>query len=285
MLTIIRRSLAIAALAAVALFAITAPQAHAGCKDPPCIKEPPEQTPTPTPAPTVTSITRITPSFGWSGDTLTLTGTGFGGASVTINGLGATITSLTTTRIVVTVPTISGAPSGPVAVPVVVSTPLGNASTSFNLSPSIETAAVQTFGVNAEFGQGMDGTARARSTLNRFGGNTDAELTVVNTQAWQFLAITMSTVWVDAGGVVVGYTDPRKVESPGFMFTWPSGDTTRRDFFSQQVKPNAGTASFATSARIVLVRDHEAELLSTLQNAVALGQTVAAVVQKLAMFV
>ena len=51
-------------------------------------------------------------------------------------------------------------------------------------------------------------------------------------------------------GVVVGYTDPRPVTSPGFMFTWPSGDTTRRDYFSQQVKPDAGTASFATSARI-----------------------------------
>ena len=131
----------------------------------------------------------------------------------------------------------------------------------------------------------MDGSASARSTLNRFGGNTDAELTVRNTQAWLSLTINMSTVWVNAQGVVVGYTDPRPVTSPGFMFTWPSGDTTRRDYFSQQVKPDAGTASFATSARIVLVRDHDAELLSTLQNAVSTAQTIVAVVQTLAKFV
>jgi hypothetical protein len=286
MFTLIKRGGMIAALVAVSVLAAAAPQAQAICQDPPCRNEPtPTPTPTPTPAPTTTTITKISPGFAWSGDSLTITGAGFTSASVTINGQPATITSAGSTKIVVTVPTISGAPSGPLAVPLVVTSPLGTASSSFNLSPTIETSAVQTFGVNAEFGQGMDGTAWARSTLNRFGGNTDAELTVRNTQSWLSLTVNMSTAWVNAHGFVVGYTDPRPVSSPGFMFSWPNGDTATRDYFSQQVKPDAGSASFATSARIVLVRDHDAELLSTLKNAVSTGQTIVAVVQTLAKFV
>src|SRR3954454_2931249 len=81
--------------------------ALAVCKDPPCVRDPgTTPTPTPTPAPTVTSIRSVSPSYAWSGDTITLGGTGFSGASVTINGLNATITSHSSTSLAVVVPQI-----------------------------------------------------------------------------------------------------------------------------------------------------------------------------------
>src|SRR4051812_37759742 len=81
----------LAAVGALLMAGLTAPAAHAICKDPPCVKEPGGDPPPP-PPPTKTAISAIAPTFAWSGDTITLTGTGFTGASVTIDGVPATIT-------------------------------------------------------------------------------------------------------------------------------------------------------------------------------------------------
>jgi hypothetical protein len=103
----------------IAGVAATAPApALAICKYPPCTRDPGDDpTPTPTPKPTVTTIRSISPGYAWSGDTLTIAGTGFTGATVTINGLSATITSPGSTSMAVTVPQIVGAPAGPYSVP------------------------------------------------------------------------------------------------------------------------------------------------------------------------
>jgi hypothetical protein len=94
----------------------------------------------------------------------------------------------------------------------------------------------------------------------------------------------MSTVWIDAAGKVVGFTTPHNVTSTGVFFHWPSGDTTAVGTFTDVVGPNPGVGPFAHSAQILLVRDHDQELTTTLQNAVATGQTIAEVVKTLAPF-
>lgn len=275
--------LALAALA-LTVAGLTPSVAHAVCQDPPCLPEYEEEEPPPDPAPITTTITGISPSFAWSGDTITLTGTGFTGASVSINGLAATISSRTSTRLTVTVPTITNTIAGPVSIPVLVSSPTGTASTSFTLSPTLQLFTSATYGVNAQFGQGHDGSAWASATLDRSSGFVVSTLTVRNTQSWLSLSINMSTAWVDGNGTVIGFTTPEQVSSRGWMFSWPTGDTTATRTFTQVVGPNPGVAPFSRSARIILVRDHEAELLNTLGNAVSTGQSIGSVVSKLAPF-
>src|SRR3954470_180423 len=144
----------LAALSVLAGTAVTMPSpALAICKDPPCVREPgPTPTPTP-PAQVVTTVRSVSPSYAWSGDTITLNGTGFTGASVTINGLSATIKTPGSTSLAVVVPQITGAPAGPYSVPVTVSSPTGTAQTSFQLSPTLQVSAGGSYGVNAQFGQ------------------------------------------------------------------------------------------------------------------------------------
>jgi hypothetical protein len=274
----------LAVAAALSVVALAPSSALAICKDPPCVADP-GPTPTPTPTPTITTkITGISPGFAWSGDTLTLTGTGFTGASVTINNQAATIASGTSTRLSVVVPSITNAQAGPNQIPVVVSSPTGTASTSFTLSPTLQTSAGQTYGVNSQFGQGMDGSASATATLDRLSGFEHDDLTVKDQQTWLSLSINMSTAWLDSSGKVVGFTPVRNVTSTGWVYHWPSGDTTATGSFTDVVGPNPSVGQQVRSAQILLVRDHESELESTLNNAVALGKTITQVVQTLASF-
>jgi hypothetical protein len=258
--------------------------AKAICADPPCRPEPGDPTPTPPPAPVVTKITGISPGFAWSGDTLTITGTGFTGASVTINNQPATITSTGSTQLKVVVPQITNAVAGPNTIPVVVTSPTGTASTSFTLSPSLQVGAYSTFGVNAQFGQGMDGSASASATLDRSSGVTVSTLTVHNTQWWLSLNVNMSVVWLDATGKVIGFTTAKTVSAPGVFFSWPSGDSTRSATYTDIVTPSPAIAPFARSAQVLLTRNAEAELQDTLTNAVATGKTIASVISTLAPF-
>jgi hypothetical protein len=279
-----RAVILVALLSLVAGAAMAPSPALAICKDPPCVRDPgPTPTPTP-PAPTITTIKGISPTYAWSGDTLTLTGTGFTGASVTIDGKSATITSAGPTSLAVVVPQITGAPVGPYSPPVVVSSPTGTAQTSFQLSPTLQLSAGATYGVNAQFGQGMDGSSRATATLDRASGFAQSTLSVTDTQTWLSLTVNISTVWLDGAGKVVGFTTPHHVTSNGVAFAWPTGNTTSTLTFSDIVGPSPGVAPTVRSARIILVRDHDAELLSTLGNAVATGQTIASVVSTLAPF-
>jgi IPT/TIG domain len=274
----------LAGLAVVAALALTPASALAICKDPPCTGDPgPKPTPTPTPIVT-TKITGISPGFAWSGDTLTITGTGFTGASVAINSQSATITSGTSTRLTVVVPSITNAQSGPNQIPVVVSSPTGTASSSFTLSPTLQASAGSTYGVNSQFGQGMDGSANATATLDRSSGFEHDDMTVMDEQTWLSLSINMSTAWLDSSGKVIGFTPVRNVTSTGWIYHWPSGDTTATGSFTDVVGPNPGVAPQARSAQIVLVRDHSSELETALSNAVALGKTIASVIQALAAF-
>jgi hypothetical protein len=260
--------------------------AHAVCEDPPCLPDwEEEETPAP-PAPTITTISAISPSFAWSGDTITLTGTGFSGATVSINNQPANVTSATSTRLVVIVPTIMSSVVGPVTIPVVVSSPTGTASTSFTLSPSLQVSTSATFGVNAQFGQGMDGSAWATATLDRSSGVAVSALTVLNKQTWLSLVISMSTVWLDSSGTVIGFTDPKTVSARGWASNWPYTETLADDTFAQVVGtqpgvPNPGVGPFARSARIVLVRNNEQGLLDALRTAVAIGESIASLLSKL----
>ena len=273
--------LALAVLAlGVAALSLSSSAAHAVCYDPPCRPEPDEEEPPP-PAPTITKITSISPSFAFSGDTITLNGTGFAGAAVSINNQPATITSATSTRLVVIVPTIMSSVVGPVTIPVDVSSPTGTASTSFTLSPTLQVSTSATFGVNAQFGQGMDGSASATATLDRSSGFAVSTLSVLNRQTWLGLVISMSTVWLDSSGTVIGFTDPRTVTASGWAFNWPNTETLASGTFAQVVGPNPGVAPFTRSARIVLVRNNEAGLLDALRNAAAIGESIGSLLARL----
>jgi hypothetical protein len=265
------------------LVQLSSSPAGALCMDPPCVRDPSPTSSTTRP-PVVTRITSISPSFAWSGDVITLSGTGFTGATVTVNGLAASIISQSSTSLTFIVPTLMNTVAGPVTIPVVVTSPTGTASTGFTLSSTLQVGASATYGVNAQFGQGTDGSAWANATLDRSSGFVLSNLTVKSTQFWLSLSINMSTVWLDSAGKVIGFTTPHNVTSTGVFFHWPSGDTTATGTFSEFVGPNPGVGPFAHSAQILLVRDHGQELLTTLQNAVATGQTIAQVVQFLAPF-
>jgi len=284
-----RLNLAIALLAIGGAFAVAGfspPAALAICAEPPCKPVGPnDDPPPPPPPPTKTSVTGIAPSFAWSGDTITLTGTGFTGATVSVNNLPAQISSATSTRLIVTVPSITNSVAGPMSVPVVVSSATGTASTSFTLSPTLQLSSSATFGVNAQFGQGTSGWAAATATLDRSSGFEHSKLTVHDDDFMLSLVVNMSTVWLDASATVIGFTSPDTVTSTGSFYHWPSGDTTTTDEFSHVVGPDPGVAPFARSARIVMVRDAEAELASTLSNAVEAGQTIAEVFSQLAPYV
>jgi hypothetical protein len=269
---------------AFAIAGVSPPAALAICAEPPCKPVGPNDDPPPPPPSTKTSVSGISPSFAWSGDTVTLTGTGFTGATVSVNNLPAQIASATSTRLIVTVPSITNPVAGPMSVPVVVSSPTGSASTSFTLSPTLQLSRHATFGVNAQFGQGADGWATATATLDRSSGFEHSKLVVHDDDFMLSLVVSMSTVWLDAGGTVIGFTDPDTVTSTGSFYHWPSGDTTTTDDFSHVVGPDPGVAPFARSAQIVMVRDAEAELLSTLSGAVETGQTIGDVVSTLAPF-
>jgi hypothetical protein len=281
-----RKLLVLLALAALAFgVAGYAPApAKAICADPPCTLPGDPKPPPPPPAPVVTKITGISPGFAWSGDTLTLTGTGFTGASVTINSLPATISGPGSTQLRVVVPPITNAVAGPNTIPVVVSSPTGTASTSFVLSPSLQVGASATFGTNSQFGQGADGAAYANATLDRSSGFTNSSLTVHNTQTWLSLNINMSVVWLNGAGTVIGFTTPKTVSAKGVFFAWPSSESWASNTFTDVVTPGPAVAPFTTSARILLTRNAEGELLDTLNNAVATGKAIAEVISTLAPF-
>jgi hypothetical protein len=251
-----------------------------GCR-PDCPPPPP-----PPPPPSIPTISSITPSFGWSGDAMTIKGANFTNATLTVQGLSPVISSRSDTQINFTVPTLTSNVSGPLSVPVVVSGPYGTASTSFALSPALTISGGTTFGVNSQFGQGMDGSAWATATVNRFGGTVTATETVSNTQFWQSLTVNVSAVWLDSNNVVVGFTAPQSLTSTGIVLHWPSTAPVVNSYtWTTIMGPNAGAASTVHSGQIVMVRDHGAELLSTLNTAVTVGQTIYQVISALAAFV
>jgi hypothetical protein len=157
------------------------------------------------------------------------------------------------------------------------------ASTTFLLSPALTISGGTTFGVNSQFGQGMDGSAWGSATVNRFGGSVIANATVSNTQFWQSLTVNVSAVWLDSSGTVIGFTSPQQLSSTGIILHWPSTNPVNTSLgWATTMGPNAGVASLVHSGQLVFVRDHQAEMLSTLNTAVTVGQTIAEVVKILA---
>jgi hypothetical protein len=154
------------------------------------------------------------------------------------------------------------------------------------LSPSLTISGGTTFGVNSQFGQGMDGSAWATATVDRSSGFVAASETVSNTQFWGSLTVNASAIWLDANNKVIGFTAPRTVTSNGIVLHWPSTDpVVTNDLWTTVIGPNAGVGPLVHSGQIVLVRDHGAELLSTLNTAVTVGMTIAQVIKTLAAFV
>jgi IPT/TIG domain-containing protein len=277
-----RGALRVAALAlalgfAAAVAAFAAPGASAMCNPSnPCVTDPP---PPPPPPPTVTTITGVSPSSGWLGDTVTISGACLNGASVSFGGVSAPIVSLTSTRIVTTVPAITNLPAGPMQVPLVISGSCGTASTTFTLSGALHASGGATFGVNAKFGQGEDGSAGGTIDLDRASGIAVSHLGITNTQWWFSLSVSESVALLDGSGTVIGFTTPFTATASGVMFSWPSGVSTASADKTEGLSPSM--TQRVRSATVLLVQDGASALQSTLANAVALGQKLATVLSAL----
>jgi hypothetical protein len=231
------------------------------------------------PAPTVTKISSLSPYYGWSGDVVTINGTGLDAATVTVKGLDATIASRTSTRLTIKVPDLTGDIYGHQVVPVRVSSPKGTATAGFTLSPSLRVVSSQSFRA------GADGRARAVVDVNRHAGTVTGEITVDNTQPFASLSVNASVVWLNDAGVVVGYTPPQKTTVKGVFYNWPhSTSSVAVPLVASSVGPDPGRAPGIRSGRVVFVRDHAAEMASTLANAFQTGQTIATVVSRLGPF-
>jgi len=262
---------------AVVVAAVAAPGARAICNPAnPCVSDPP---PPPPPPPTVTTITAVSPSSGWLGDTVTISGYCFNGASVSFGGVSAPIVSLTSTRIVTTVPAITNLPAGPMQVPLVVSGTCGTASTTFTLSGALHASGGTTFGVNARFGQGEDGSAAGSIDLDRSSGIAVSHLSVTDLQWWFSLSVSMSVALLDGSGTVIGFTTPISATANGVFYSWPSGVSNATADKTEGLTPSM--TQRVRSARVLLVRDGATALQSTLTNAVAFGQTLASVLSAL----
>jgi hypothetical protein len=243
-----------------------------------CQDDDPGPTPTPSP-PTVTTLYALSPNFGWSGDTMAITGVNLANAAVTFASAPATIVSNTTSRIVVTVPALTTTVVGPLVVTVTVSTPKGTTTAPYTASPTLQASAYSTFGSNGS--NENDGYAGSTITVDRSSGFVHGSSTAVNYQAWLTLTVNASAVWLDGTGRVIGFTSPVPVAPPGLFFAWPSSESRRTATWTGIMEPNPGVASQIRSGRVLLARDHGAELLSTLQNAVATGKAIAEVIQAL----
>jgi hypothetical protein len=235
-----------------------------------------EPDPDPTPPVTVTAISSMSPDYGWSGDAVTLSGTGFTNATVTVNNLAATVTSRSSTRLAITLPELHSDVVGHQTVPLTVSSPTGTVTRDFVLSPSLRVTGFQAFD------NYMDGTARATVDVNRQAGTVTGEISIENTQSFGSLSVNTSVVWLDKDNVVIGYTPPQNVTVKGVFYAWPSDrSVVTVPFISTSVGPNPGRATAIHSGRVVFVRDHAAEMASTLSNAYQFGQSIATVITKL----
>lgn len=245
----------------------------------PCDIDCPAPRPAPSPTvPAVTTIYTISPAAGWSGDTMTLTGVHFTGATVTVNGLPATVTARTDTSLTFTVPAIHSDVAGPVSVPVVITGPYGTAATSFTLSGALRVTQYSQFNGST----GVDGYARATVDVDRSAGWVHEHLDLTNEQFWLSLSVNVSAVWLDSTGKVVGYTAPQTVTAGGIAYNWPNTEVLASGDWTSVIGPDPGQGPWIHSGRLIIVRDHQAELANTLSNAFTLGQNITTVVTTLA---
>lgn len=248
------------------------------CADPPC--EDPDPTPTPTPNPM--ALYSMSPDFGWSGDSVRFEGQHLvENVQVTVNGIAATIIyaghwgSSVRDIVDVLIPLITTNIAGPQSVPVVLTSDYGSVSASFTLSPTLVVGAAANW-------DSIPGRAEASISVDRQSGFVHGDMTVQNLQTWAPLAINVSAVWSNASGRVIGFTNPHGVTAPGVFFCWPSDSSIAVGTWTDMMGPNPGVAPHIHSGTVLIVRDHDAELLQALNDAVALGKTIKQVIDALA---
>jgi hypothetical protein len=229
----------------------------------------------------------MTPSFGWSGDAVRFQGKYLvQNVSVTVNGTPATVVSTNggvSSRsydiVDVVIPPITSSVVGPVQVAVVLTSSYGSVSQYFTLSPTLEVSAGADFNQSAAIG-----FATATLDVDRASGFVHGTTTVNNLQAFPALTVNVTAVWADAQGRVIGFTPVHATTGTGVFFHWPASESVTTTVFNDMMTPNPGVAPFIHSGQVIIVRDHGAELQQTLTDAVALGQTIASVVQTVAGF-
>ena len=159
-------------------------------------------------APTVSGFS---PTSGSPGSTVTITGTGFTGASsVTFNGSASTYTVNSDTQITATVP--SGATSGPISV--TTSAGSGTSSSSFTVTATVAKPTITSISpTSGRVGTvvAITGTALTGATSVKFGGGVSATYTVVSATR-------------------INATVPAGAASGGITVTTPGGSATSASF-------------------------------------------------------
>ena len=273
----------------VPLIAGAGPAFANGCLSNPqaCVPKPPSPPPPPPPA----SITSVVPDQGWAGDTVTIHGISLQGAtSVTFAGLAATYSDNGT--ITTTVP--AGVPtglSGPEVMPVVVVTPNGTARATFTWSTALQTTVDNSWiggsagGEPAGWNQGSGAnTAETTVTVDRISGMVNEQTTVDNSDYIESFAVSVSTLYADSSGKLIGYSTPYGVTAPvSFPFTCDGTTPTCVGTGSESttVQP-LHVASSIHQIQVVQVYDSTASLQSTLSTLLSDGATVAKVLSVLA---
>jgi large repetitive protein len=172
----------------------------------------PIPSPTPPPAPTVSSFT---PTTGWPGSSVTVTGSGFGGTTaVSFNSAAATFTVTSGTQLTAIVP--AGASSGPISV----TTPGGT---------SLSTASFTVTSQPAPSISGVSPAAAAVGSLVTIGGSafTGAAAVTFNNIAAAFTVVSDSTIsaTVPSGaltGSITVTTSEGSGSTPGTFAVIPS---------------------------------------------------------------
>jgi hypothetical protein len=277
-------AVALGAVVGVPLIAGAGP-AFAICQT--CIPKPPS----PPPPPPAASITSVVPDQGWAGDTVTINGISLQGAtSVTFAGLAATFKDNGT--ITTTVP--AGVPtglSGPEIMPLVVVTPNGTARATFTWSASLQTTVDNSWiggsagGEPAGWNDGYAAnTADTTVTVDRVSGMVNEQTTVDNSDYIESFAVSVSTLYADGSGNLIGYSTPYEVTAPvNFPFTCDGETPTCVGTASESttVQP-LHVASSIHQIQVVQVYDSSASLQSTLSTLLSEGATVAKVLSVLA---
>jgi hypothetical protein len=235
----------------------------------------------PPPKPT-TQVWDLRPTTGWAGDTVTVDGTGFTGATqVTLGGVPAQFQVQNDNTLTFTVPAVYTVPDAyHNPLPVTVTSPLGTGTSqvsatggSYTISSLVETYNSQGISTWCGGSGSMDTTVK----LDRSEGSVSGDTQISNNSWYCGYTGDVIAVAVDGSGTVIGGSNVIQVSvgaaSPlgGIAYQHPSWTTSI----------DVGNARQATSVYVIQSLDSAATLQSALGEALSAGQTIGSLLIKL----
>jgi hypothetical protein len=221
-----------------------------------------------TPSPTI-SFSGMSPTFGWTGDTVKVEGGGFTGASrVTLGGAAAQFQVQNDSTLTLTVP--ATATDGPVSI----TSPLGTVTGgSYTISPDVSTYNSQPISTWC-----ASGTMNTSATLDRSNGFVVGTTQAFNNLWYCGYTGNIEAVSVDGTGKITGYSNVVQA-SVGPAPLWGGGPASQTTNWTAMIY--VGNAKIARSVYVIQTLDSAATLQSAVQEAYNVGSTVASVLSML----